>query len=336
MTKIRKFNKTKEWLIKEYVVNNRSRKEIAKECGLTEAGLKSILSQYNIIKDTKTIDTEDVKALLQQGKSVKEIVKELNSSPSVIYRIMNKNNFTINYIPHYSNYDNSKDSLVCSLYLDGLPTTEIAKELKVSPRTILNHLRHCNIQIRTPQESQLLKEDKVLPKELYSYDFMYNLYIICYKSKKDLGKMFNVDPGTIDTCLKNLNIPIRNNSESKIGINTGTLHHNWQGGVTPLHIRVREFFHTILVPKILKRDNYTCQLCGAKGTLHVHHIIHFSTIMKEILLEHPELNPVDNINELYDIAVKDTRLNDLNNLITCCPNCHYNIYHKRKQLVCGQ
>ena len=146
----------------------------------------------------------------------------------------------------------------------------------------------------------------------------------------------NVDPGTIDTCLKNLNIPIRNNSESKIGINTGTLHHNWQGGVTPLHIRVRESFHTILVKKNKKRDNYTCQLCGAKGTLHVHHIIHFSTIMKEILLEHPELNPVDNINELYDIAVKDIRLNDLNNLITCCPNCHYNIYHKRKQLVCGQ
>ena len=39
----RKFNKTKEWLINEYIVNNRPRKEIAVECGLSEAGLKSLL-----------------------------------------------------------------------------------------------------------------------------------------------------------------------------------------------------------------------------------------------------------------------------------------------------
>jgi hypothetical protein len=39
----RKFNQTIELLINEYVINNRSRKEIAAECGLSEAGLKSLL-----------------------------------------------------------------------------------------------------------------------------------------------------------------------------------------------------------------------------------------------------------------------------------------------------
>lgn len=330
MAKKRKFNKTKEWLIEEYVIKNRSRKEIAKECGLTEAGLKSILLQYNITKDNKVINIESVRTLLQQGKSVKEIIKELGSSSSVIYRIMKANNLAINYIPNYSSYDSSKDELICSLYLDGFSTTEIAKEIGVSHRTILNHLNHCNIQIRNLQAAQFAKEGKVLPEELISYNSLYDLYVTQHKSKKDLGKMFNVDSGTINTCLRNLNIPIRNNSESKIGINTGSFHPNWQGGITPLYMRLRESFRTILVPKILKRDNYTCQLCGAKGNLHVHHIIHFSDIMKEILLEHSELNPINNINELYNIAVRDSRLNDLNNLITCCPNCHYNIYHKRK------
>lgn len=330
MAKKRKFNKTKEWLIEEYVIKNRSRKEIARECGLTEAGLKSILLQYNITKDNKVINIESVRTLLQQGKSVKEIIKELGSSSSIIYRIMKANNLAINYIPNYSSYNSSKDELICSLYLDGFSATEIAKEIGVSHRTILNHLNHCNIQIRNLQAAQFAKEGKVLPEELISYSSLYDLYVTQHKSKKNLGKMFNVDSGTINTCLRNLNIPIRNNSESKIGINTGSSHSNWQGGITPLHIRLRESFRTILVPKVLKRDNYTCQLCGAKGNLHVHHIIHFSDIMKEILLEHSELNPINNINELYNIAVRDSRLNDLNNLITCCPNCHYNIYHKRK------
>lgn len=329
MTKKRKFNKTKEWLIEEYVVKNRSRKELSEECGLTEAGLKSVLLQYNITKDNKIISIETVRNLLQQGKSVKEITKELNSSPSAIYRIMKTNNLSINYTPNYSNYDNSKDKLICSLYLDGFSSTEIAKELKVSHRTILNHLNHCNIQTRTLQESHLAKEGKVLPNELTSYNSLYDLYITQHKSKKELGEIFKVDSCVIDTCLKALNIPIRNNSESKIGINTGCSHPNWQGGITPLHIRLRESFKTLLVPKVLKRDNYTCQLCGAKGILHVHHIRHFSVIMKEILSEHPKLNSINNVNELYNIAVKDYRLNDLNNLITCCPNCHYNIYHKR-------
>lgn len=50
----RKFNKTREWLIDEYVNKNRSRKEIAAECGLIEAGLKSLLKDWKISKE-KTV-----------------------------------------------------------------------------------------------------------------------------------------------------------------------------------------------------------------------------------------------------------------------------------------
>lgn len=42
MANKRKFNKTKEWLIEQYVILNRPRKEIAAECGLSEVGLKSL------------------------------------------------------------------------------------------------------------------------------------------------------------------------------------------------------------------------------------------------------------------------------------------------------
>ena len=40
--------------------------------------------------------------------------------------------------------------------------------------------------------------------------------------------------------------------------------------------------------KVLERDHYQCQMCGSKKHLHVHHIKHFSDILKRILEEHPD------------------------------------------------
>ena len=37
MAKSRKFTKDREWLVQEYVINNRPRNEVAAERGLTEA-----------------------------------------------------------------------------------------------------------------------------------------------------------------------------------------------------------------------------------------------------------------------------------------------------------
>lgn len=39
----RKFNKSRDWLYEEYVIKDRKRKDIAKECGLTVAGLQNTL-----------------------------------------------------------------------------------------------------------------------------------------------------------------------------------------------------------------------------------------------------------------------------------------------------
>lgn len=68
-------------------------------------------------------------------------------------------------------------------------------------------------------------------------------------------------------------------------------------------------------------------MCGSKKELHVHHKKHFSDILSRIITEHPELNPIDNINELYDIATHDSEFNDLNNLVTLCKECHFYKVH---------
>lgn len=62
--------------------------------------------------------------------------------------------------------------------------------------------------------------------------------------------------------------------------------------------------------------------------LHTLLLKHFKTILDEILNEQPEFKLPEDINSLYDIAVNDSRFQDLNNLITYCPYCHYHIAHK--------
>lgn len=95
MAKPRKFNKTREWLIEQYVTLNRSREEIATECGLTVAGLKSVLIQLDVKKDKFEIKEKVLRDLVNSGKRVKEIQEILNVSQTSVYRALKKYNLTI-------------------------------------------------------------------------------------------------------------------------------------------------------------------------------------------------------------------------------------------------
>lgn len=324
----RKFNKSKEWLYEEYVVKNRTITAAAKDCGLSHGGLKSVLAKYNIKKPKFKRPVKEVKKLLSYGKSTKEIAEILHCGQTTVYRIMADEHLTINYKPIFKQRNKCKDELICSLYKEGKSSVEISAIVGLTPSTTINHLQQCNIKIRSLTESHFLAQGKQFPMELTSYDFVYNLYITKHKSKKEIAQIFNIDSGTVDKILRDFNIPVRSNSESKVGLMCGKLHPNWRGGITSLGARLREAFGVQLVPLVLKRDSYECQLCGSKKCLHVHHIKPFKEILNKILLEHPNLNPIDNLEELYKIAVKDYRFLDINNLITYCKNCHFYKIHK--------
>lgn len=87
-------------------------------------------------------------------------------------------------------------------------------------------------------------------------------------------------------------------------------------------MRLREAFESQLTQKAMARDNFCCQLCDSKKNLQVHHIVPFKKIFSDIISEHPEYNIEENKEELYKIAVADSRFLDLNNLITYCKECH--------------
>jgi len=56
----------------------------------------------------------------------------------------------------------------------------------------------------------------------------------------------------------------------------GDNHHNWKGGITKKKKRQRDTFGRSIRKMVLKRDNYTCQMCGDKKNLQVDHIQRFS------------------------------------------------------------
>ena len=324
MSNRRKFNKDREWLIQEYVIKDRPRKEVAAECGLTEAGLKSVLTSLDVKKEKFTIKEDVLNDLVNNQKlRAEEIAEKLGCYITTVYRYLRKYNLTIQAKPkEYSSYDSTNDEKICALYMDGMSSTEIAKVFNTTHNTVLAHLRHCEIPIRTLSQCKWNYNGKIFPEDLKNYDTVYDLYIVQGLSKKDLGIKYNCDPDVIDRVLKEFNIPIRNNSEAHIGLMTGENHPNWKGEITGLHVRLREAFYVQQVPVTLRRDGYKCQLCGSKHQLQVHHIKHFSEILREILDEHPDLDPIKDQNELYKIALKDSRFNNLDNLITYCKECH--------------
>ena len=217
----------------------------------------------------------------------------------------------------------SKDDLIISLYKQGKSGPEISKIVGYSSATVLKHIRRSGvINTRSLSNSQFIHNKKEYPTDLDDFEKLYDMYVTNRMSKKDIGKQYNVAPGFVNRKLKEFGINIRGNSEARKGLYIGEKHPNWKGGRTGIYMRLREYFWVNQIPDILKRDHYCCQLCGSKKKLQVHHIKSFKEIFDEILEEHKDLDVIKNEHELYEIMRNDIRLNDYNNLITYCKECH--------------
>ena len=227
--------------------------------------------------------------------------------------------------------DKSKDEQILKLYREGYSGPEIADIVGFTSVTVLNHIKRMGIKTRTLSKSQFTKNKKEYQEDLNDYEKLYDMYVVRRMSKKDIGLQYDVAPAVVDSRLKKFDIKVRGNSEARKGLYVGDKHPNWKGGRTGIYLRLREYFYDNQVPFILKRDHYHCQMCGAKKKLQVHHIVPFKTIFDNILQEHPNLDIIKDEHELYDIMTHDDRLNDMNNLITYCKECHLFKVHKYKK-----
>lgn len=104
----------------------------------------------------------------------------------------------------------------------------------------------------------------------------------------------------------------------------GVEHHLYKGGRS-FGMSVRSYLNE-WVKLELKKSNYTCTLCGIKGSkLHVHHKFPLRDIISNVLSKYnicrKDLNPYDNI---YNVIINEIIDFHYNNEIgqVVCPKCH--------------
>ena len=338
-----------EQIKKWYIEDKMTSREICKLIGTASGTVIRILrkagveirptgnmaeKEYHIVSPFKqeVKDIDKMIELFNKCVPVNDIAKELNTGRNAVDRKIKELNLVR---PRSMNsreqYDSTNDAEIVRLYEEGYSSTEIAKRFNTTHGSILKHLKHNGIISRSLSESQFTKNKKEFPEELKIYESLYDLYVIKRLSKKDIAETFNIATSVVDRCLKEFNIKVRDNSEAKVGLFVGDKHPNWKGGRCGLYVRIREYLTCNIIGSVVKRDGKKCQMCGSTHKLQVHHIRSFKDIFEEILSEHPELDIKDNENELYNIMVKDPRMNDTDNLITYCKECHLFKVHGYKK-----
>jgi hypothetical protein len=137
-------------------------------------------------------------------------------------------------------------------------------------------------------------------------------------TKSNLGKHFSLEHR-------------RKLSEAHIGEKA----YHWKGGVTPLSRAIRGLFEYKEWRKaIYKRDDWTCQECGARSkakakiSLRAHHKKDFFILLAEFLKEYDQFSPYEDQHTLLRLATKWLPFWEAEG-ITLCKDCHNN---KHKEL----
>lgn len=110
-----------------------------------------------------------------------------------------------------------------------------------------------------------------------------------------------------------------NISLAKRGKLMGELASNWKGGKTPLNKHLRNSAnYREWKAAVFKRDEKTCQHCGKiEKEMDAHHIIEMQKIIDKHAIKSLEQ------------AFKTEELWDINNGITLCKPCHWDVHFKK-------
>ena len=292
------------------------------------------------VPHNKTIFTEDQLEIIRERflnyTPIKQIAEELNLGEKPISRITKELELVrdLGKMMSRPQYDSSKDEEIIHLYNSGKSSTEIGKLLGMEHSSVLGHLEHCGVAIRTLSEAQFNFNKKIFPNELENFETLYDMYVTRDMSKKEIGLQLNVSPDVVDRVLRKFNIPVRGVAETvHQRVSYGPESSNWKGGRTGIYMRLRSLLASKQTTPILMRDKYTCQCCGSTEHLEVHHIRRFRDIFNEILEENKITsdNLLENEEELFMKMKDDPRFLDPDNLITYCRDCHLFKIHGYKR-----
>ena len=235
---------------------------------------------------------DEIIRLYNEKRSLSNTEKILSISRYYIKIILKRNKIEI-YDPINKKKILNEDRIIEEFTKNEKNSREIAREINVSPTTILKILKNNNVNTSRKGKS-------------FSKDHIKNLCII-HKGQK--GYWLNKKRSKEDIKkFKDSHLGKKQSEETILKrIRKGKDHYNYQGGITPLtRRRTRGIFWKKIADEIRLRDNNTCKICGLKGgqRLPVHHIIPFKISMD----------------------------NSPKNLITLCNSCHAKFEKNVKEL----
>lgn len=336
---------SKEELLKLHIEENLKIDDVAKKFGVSRATISrwfkkygipsknSVGSEYDKITGAFVKELEDYDTFynlyVTEGKSLQEIGDMFNKPYGYVrYRaiklgipIRDANSTRYNKV---KKINDSKvityEGLFTSYVIDRQSKEEIANRNGVSVKEISRRLKSFGIK----RPSNYKKGDsfrKYIHEDLKSPDVLRKLYWEDLMSCKQIAEKYGEKDSRIKTLMDEYGIPRRSQKEAaKILVGEKSPH--WKGVSYGLYDKIRAYSRDNLHKIAKERDNFTCQFCGSKENLQVHHKKPLWKIYYEILEEHPEYDRHENIEELREIMVNDKRINDIDNLITCCEECH--------------
>lgn len=167
--------------------------------------------------------------------------------------------------------------------IKGLSTTDIGEVLGKDPSTIAYWLRKLNIPRRSVGS---MSEQRIMRNRIS---------VVCFYC----GKEFFKSPARANRREKHF----CSHRCSEL-YNSGENNVNYKGFRVDQTGRVSHEYRQWR-RQVLERDNFTCQNCGNKKNLHVHHLLQYA--------------------EYEDLRV------DIDNGITLCKKCHYEVHSKMKR-----
>ena len=163
-------------------------------------------------------------------------------------------------------------------------------------KTPTQSLTHSN---KNRQSLSVLAKKEAFKKrfpEIFDESFIRHKYVELGYSVPEMAKEVGCSETAIKSRLKEFGIPIKSIAEIKgssryLNKCSGSGNHRWMGGSMGDY-RGKDWHKMRTEARI--RDRHTCQMCGSKSSLSVHHIVPY----------------------------RFTKDNSLDNLITLCVSCH--------------
>jgi micrococcal nuclease len=255
---------------------------------------------------------------------------------------------------------------------------QIAKYCDVTQSTISKWLIKLNIETRSFSEGKCnSKNGSWVDSPYKEYTTLYKLYVEEKRSIPEIAELSKHSNSTISRWLRNTGIKIRNGANKITKPRTGEDNPNWKGGIdiicptcgrtksrtseqcfscyhdfrrkkceerlenNQLSVPISKNLRLLIKPwklQVLERDNYQCVSCGNANKLYAHHIVPFSIIRDQLIMEYGQFidynfSTSSNRQKFLDMVKDDKRLWDIENGITLCNDCHNGEHARLKSMI---